>query len=140
MIKGAKAVAKPELGIKRQCNHCGAKFYDLARSPIICPKCATVYEISVTPARRASAKAAPVEEAEAASPAGAEIISLDEVAESEKKSGSAKGAAPDLEGDDDDVDAPDAAEDDTFLEQEEEEPGDVSDLIGEGIDKKEEET
>jgi uncharacterized protein (TIGR02300 family) len=133
-------VAKPELGIKRQCGNCGAKFYDLARSPILCPKCGTVYEVNVAPARRAAAKAAPVEEAEVVQPAGAEVISLDEVAESEKKSASAKGTPPDLDGDDDDVDTPDAAEDDTFLEQEEEEPGDVSDLIGEGIDKKEEET
>lgn len=32
-------MAKPELGLKRVCVSCGAKFYDLIRSPAICPKC-----------------------------------------------------------------------------------------------------
>jgi uncharacterized protein (TIGR02300 family) len=36
-------VAKPELGIKRQCASCGAKFYDLLKRPIVCPKCSTVF-------------------------------------------------------------------------------------------------
>jgi uncharacterized protein (TIGR02300 family) len=35
-------VAKPELGIKRQCASCGVKFYDLMKNPIVCPKCSTV--------------------------------------------------------------------------------------------------
>jgi uncharacterized protein (TIGR02300 family) len=34
-------MAKPELGLKRICVACGAKFYDLLRAPAICPKCAT---------------------------------------------------------------------------------------------------
>jgi len=32
------------LGIKRTCEACGAKFYDLEKSPIICPKCGTNYD------------------------------------------------------------------------------------------------
>ena len=32
-------MARPELGLKRQCMSCGAKFYDLARDPAVCPKC-----------------------------------------------------------------------------------------------------
>jgi uncharacterized protein (TIGR02300 family) len=32
-------MAKPELGLKRVCTSCGAKFYDLMKSPVICPKC-----------------------------------------------------------------------------------------------------
>jgi uncharacterized protein (TIGR02300 family) len=35
-------VTKPEPGIKRTCSGCGAKFYDLHKDPIICPKCETV--------------------------------------------------------------------------------------------------
>jgi len=133
-------VAKPELGIKRQCANCGAKFYDLGKSPIICPKCGTLHEIAAAPARRqVAAKPAPVEEQEAA-PAEAETVSLEEVAEQEKKKPS-PGAAPNVDVEsDDDVEVADGEEDDTFLEAEEEESGDVSDLIGEGIDKKEEET
>lgn len=34
-------MAKAELGTKRTCVACGAKFYDLRRSPVICPKCGT---------------------------------------------------------------------------------------------------
>jgi uncharacterized protein (TIGR02300 family) len=36
-------VSKPELGTKRICGSCGAKFYDLLKTPITCPKCATVF-------------------------------------------------------------------------------------------------
>jgi uncharacterized protein (TIGR02300 family) len=36
-------VSKPELGTKRLCGNCGAKFYDLHHDPIVCPKCATVF-------------------------------------------------------------------------------------------------
>lgn len=36
---GDMALSRPELGIKRTCQHCGARFYDLARDPIVCPKC-----------------------------------------------------------------------------------------------------
>jgi uncharacterized protein (TIGR02300 family) len=34
-------MAKPELGTKRVCVSCSAKFYDLTRQPAICPKCGT---------------------------------------------------------------------------------------------------
>jgi uncharacterized protein (TIGR02300 family) len=34
-------MAKPELGNKRVCVACSARFYDLARQPAICPKCST---------------------------------------------------------------------------------------------------
>jgi uncharacterized protein (TIGR02300 family) len=139
------AVAKPELGIKRICGNCGTKFYDLARDPILCPKCGTVYEIVAVPTRATAAKAAPVapvvaEEPEPAPPAGAEVISLEEAAEAESKAGSAKAIPAELEGEDEEVEVAGNAEDDTtFLEQDEEEPGDVSDLIGESIEEKEEE-
>jgi uncharacterized protein (TIGR02300 family) len=35
------AMAKPELGTKRVCVSCGARFYDLTRQPAVCPKCGT---------------------------------------------------------------------------------------------------
>ena len=34
-------MAKPELGIKRVCVACGARFYDLTKVPAVCPKCGT---------------------------------------------------------------------------------------------------
>ena len=35
---------KAEWGEKRICQSCGARFYDMLRSPIVCPTCETVYE------------------------------------------------------------------------------------------------
>lgn len=53
LLLGVAGVAKPELGTKRQCQSCGARFYDLAREPITCPKCGTVFvvEVAVRPRR-----------------------------------------------------------------------------------------
>ena len=34
-------MANPELGLKRVCVACSTKFYDLGKSPAICPKCGT---------------------------------------------------------------------------------------------------
>lgn len=34
-------MVKPELGTKRICVACGARFYDLQRTPAVCPKCST---------------------------------------------------------------------------------------------------
>jgi uncharacterized protein (TIGR02300 family) len=38
-------VAKPELGTKRICAGCSAKFYDLHKTPIVCPTCEAVFVI-----------------------------------------------------------------------------------------------
>ena len=35
---------KPEWGTKRTCQSCAARFYDMRRNPIICPKCESVFE------------------------------------------------------------------------------------------------
>ena len=35
---------KQAWGTKRLCPNCGARFYDLNKDPIVCPKCQTVYE------------------------------------------------------------------------------------------------
>lgn len=34
-------MVKPELGTKRICVSCGARFYDLGKTPAVCPKCET---------------------------------------------------------------------------------------------------
>jgi len=36
-------MAKAEWGTKRRCLSCSAAFYDLNKSPIICPKCGTEF-------------------------------------------------------------------------------------------------
>jgi uncharacterized protein (TIGR02300 family) len=51
-------LAKPEWGTKRQCGSCGSRFYDLTRTPIVCPKCGAAYEGEQTfKSRRSSAPA-----------------------------------------------------------------------------------
>ena len=42
-------MAKPEWGVKRTCQNCGARFYDLRRDPIVCPVCTTVYDVERQP-------------------------------------------------------------------------------------------
>ncbi len=37
-------MAKPEWGTKRQCQACGAKYYDFGRSPITCPACGVAFD------------------------------------------------------------------------------------------------
>jgi uncharacterized protein (TIGR02300 family) len=49
VAKEEKAVAKAELGAKRRCLNCGAAFFDLNRDPIVCPKCATVFQVVELP-------------------------------------------------------------------------------------------
>src|SRR6201999_3737147 len=41
---GSMTLVKAELGIKRICPSCAARFYDLQRRPIECPKCAYSFE------------------------------------------------------------------------------------------------
>ncbi|TQV76211.1 TIGR02300 family protein [Denitrobaculum tricleocarpae] len=37
-------MAKPEWGLKRVCQSCSAKFYDMQRNPITCPKCGANFD------------------------------------------------------------------------------------------------
>ena len=46
-------MAKVEWGTKRSCQECGAKFYDMRRAEIICPKCDAVFQIAPPKAKRA---------------------------------------------------------------------------------------
>jgi uncharacterized protein (TIGR02300 family) len=138
-------VAKPELGTKRLCASCGAKFYDLNKAPIHCPKCGTVYEIApVTtrggrPAAEAAARPAPAEEVAAAEPQEVETVSLEEA--DAEASGAKKPATTDADATDDDVEIDETLDDDddnTFIEETEEEDADVTDIIGGDIEPEEE--
>ncbi len=54
-------MAKPEWGQKRSCLSCGDRFYDLRRSPTVCPKCGAVFDPEqMTKTRRTKASAAKV--------------------------------------------------------------------------------
>ena len=47
-------MAKPDLGTKRACVACSARFYDMAKSPAICPKCGTEQPIDQPRPRRSA--------------------------------------------------------------------------------------
>ena len=121
-------MAKPELGSKRLCQSCGAKFFDLNRDPILCPKCGATFVVSA--ATRAAPRPAPVDDEADAEPAGPEMVSLDDAAAEEEKDAAV--VTDDIEIEDDDT------ADDTFLEEEEEDNDDVADLIDSDIEDDEE--
>ena len=135
-------MAKPELGTKRLCANCGAKFYDLSKTPIICPKCHTVMELAAAPTRprpepaRAAAAAPVKEEAVVPETPDAEFVSLEDAdAEAQGK----KVADDDAIAGDDDIEIDDEPIDDAALiEETEESDDDVTDIIGEREDNEEE--
>ena len=75
-------MSKPEWGTKRLCQSCGARFYDLRRSPIECPKCGTIFDPELmTKTRRPRAAPVPaVVEVEELPVADAEAVEGEEVA------------------------------------------------------------
>jgi uncharacterized protein (TIGR02300 family) len=118
-------MSRPELGLKRLCGGCAAKFYDLMKNPIACPKCGTIFEVySATPT-------APDGDEEGLDPAlkGAEIISLEDA--------DVEAVGKDL-GLEDDIDLGDTDDDSTFLAEDEDDPDDVSGLIEGGLEEDEE--
>src|SRR5215468_5240957 len=145
-VQGTGTVAQPELGTKRLCGNCGAKFYDLSKDPIVCPKCHTVMELVAVNARAArpepaaapahAAAPAPEEEAVVPETAEAEFVSLEEAdAESQGKKAPEGEAA---EGAEEEVEIEDEGMDDaTFIEEQEEGDEDVTDIIGDRDDEEE---
>src|SRR5689334_14801105 len=85
------SMSKPARGTKRVCPSCGARFYDLNRTPIVCPACQSIYQAAPSPppppsrrwGRAQPAEARKVEEQEADAPVleGPEIVSLEEAEE-----------------------------------------------------------
>ena len=122
-------------GTKRTCQNtaCGQRFYDLERDPIMCPNCGANYNITVSAAAAAAATAA-AEEKAARKAAKKPVFVAPEVVADEAALVEGAEVIPEIEG----VEEPAAGEaDETFLEEEEEE-GDVSNIIG-GVTEGEEE-
>lgn len=130
---------KPELGVKRDCPDCGARFYDLNKEPAHCPKCdhSFVPEVLLKPRRPRREDEAATQEA---APKPVAEVPLD-AAEKEQKAPSSKkkpglddeaaedelGEIEDIEIDDDD--------DDTLLEDDEDEDEDVTGIVSGGEDE-----
>jgi len=140
-------VAKAELGTKRVCPETGRKFYDLNKTPVISPYTGKVVPIVVAPVRAkpepaaaaAVVRPAPVAEEVAIAPetADAEFVSLDD-AEAEQQGKKPAVAGAKAEGEEEEVEADESLDDAAFIEEQDEGDPDVSDIIGEGVEKEEE--
>jgi uncharacterized protein (TIGR02300 family) len=93
-------MTKPELGTKRLCARCGAKFYDLHHSPITCPKCSAVFEpVDVNKRFHTGTASKPKSDFEpvVAEAPEAEFTSLED-ADAEAGDGQRSGVVPDVSG------------------------------------------
>jgi uncharacterized protein (TIGR02300 family) len=141
-------VAKSELGTKRVCPDTGRKFYDLGKTPVISPYTGKVVPIVVAPVRASKpeapapvARPAPVEEVEAIAPetADAEFVSLEDAEAEQQGKKPAATEATAAAGEEEEVEIDDESLDDAaFIEEQEEGDADVSDIIGETVEKEEE--
>ena len=116
-------MAKPELGTKRLCVGCGAKYYDLNRDPITCPKCGTLFDVGSAVRSSKVARAAVVEDEAQDEELEVDIVSLEEAdadTEAEK--------VIDIDDEEIDEDIAGGDEDDVFIDDEDEDE-EVSDLI-----------
>jgi uncharacterized protein (TIGR02300 family) len=136
-------VAKPDLGTKRVCPDTGRKFYDLNKTPVISPYTGKVVPIvAAAPPRARAEPAAPPRPAPAESvapeTADAEFVSLED-AEAEQQGKKAPVASGQAAGEEEEVEIGDESLDDAaFIEEQEEGDADVTDIIGESIEKEEE--
>ena len=139
-------MAKTELGTKRVCPETGRKFYDLGKTPVISPYTGKVVPI-VAPVQSRSrpepatpapaARPAPVAEVETIVPEtkDAEFVSLEDAEAEQQGKKSADGTAATGE---EEVEADEPLDDAAFIEEQDEGDPDVTDIIGDGIEKEEE--
>ena len=127
---------KQARGTKRTCqsNECGARFYDLDRTPIVCPVCGSIYEL---PSGPVAAAAATAEEKAPRRPKKPEYVAEKVLPVEETAAVEGEEVLADVEEVEEQIAA---EEDETFLEQEEEEGGDVSNIIGGPVQEGGEET
>ena len=86
-------MANKNLGRKRRCASCGIKFYDLTKTPAICPACGTEFDPEVLLKSRRGRVAAKVDDAK--TPSKEEDVNDDDVVE--------KAENDEFENDDDEV-------------------------------------
>ena len=103
---------KQDWGTKRLCPSCGARFFDLRRNPIECPKCEKVFEPKVSRPSRDAAEKLP-------EPAVAKTKASDEILE--------QADAKDDDDDDDDDDADLAADIDIDVDVDDDDDDDLED-------------
>ena len=117
-------MSKPEWGQKRECPECGARFYDLKRSPAVCPKCETSFVATVektppppepAPVKKVAPVAAKPAEGNAAATSEDDTDGLGDIVadDSDDEDDDLIEEAADLDGDDDMSDVLDGAIDET---------------------------
>lgn len=136
-------MAAPELGTKRACTSCGAKFYDLGKSPAECPKCdEKFYPEILLPAREPrmsdSARnvrqkpqpvAAPVAEVKKPDTGDLAVIERDGDEDETVDEDDEIAAIADVDIGDDDTDDDSKDDDATLLVADNDDDSDVSDLV-----------
>ena len=138
-------MTNPELGVKRDCPECGARFYDLNKEPAQCPKCAHEFipEALLKPRKaRVADEEEKTEDGEDTAKPEAEV-SLDDADEESKEAKSNRKAGlddddsdevaedelaefEDVELDDDDTEP----DDDTTILQSDDDDDDMAGLVG----------
>lgn len=122
---------KAARGTKRTCQSasCGARFYDLARDPIICPICGSQYVVAMaapgTVVAAAAARKAPVQP---------DFEMADGLKGDDATEAVPEEALADIEGGDEPVVV---ADDETFLEEEEDGGNDVTGIVSGGEEPEE---
>ena len=138
-------MAKAELGTKRVCPETGRKFYDLNKDPVISPYTGKVVpvEMPTSRSRPEQAQPAPVvrpaavaEEVATPEPQEAEFVSLEDAeAEAQGSKAPVETTEADIE---EEVEMDETLDDAAFIEEQEEEDADVTDIIGGDIENEEE--
>ncbi len=125
-------MARPELGTKRTDPVTGRKFYDLNKDPVVSPYTGQSYPRSMFEPQPKAARpvADEEEEVEVEAKNAPEFVPLAEA--------DAGADAKDIPVEDIEIEDDGAEADDTFLEEEEEDDGNVSDLIDGDLEEDEE--
>ena len=123
-------MAKPEWGTKCTCQECGAKFYDLRRPEVACPKCGAEYQtVSPKPKRSQPQPKKPRDQKPSAAPAGA---TGDAPASKIAAKGGDAGDAGNIDAD---VEEADIEEDDEDVIEDTSDLGDDDDDVAEVVQK-----
>ena len=134
-------MVKAELGTKRTCPSCAARFYDLLKSPIVCPKCgANFIAPAILPSKGDMPAMAPPPkprevEADEMETADVELVSLEDAEAPDEAEDETAGIEDVDLGEDT---GSEEGEDDTFLVEEEEEGDNMSGLLDSGPGGKDE--
>ena len=136
LLAGSIILVKADLGTKRACPSCAARFYDLTKRPIECPKCGFSYEPEALFKQRRSRVA---ETVDAGAVRAADTEDEDEDAEEEEAEAESGMSVVDADEADgiEDIEDDEDEEDNDLLGEVEDEEDDVSGIIDPGISKDE---